>query len=137
MHWEKDKSSMIILQELYTQNYAGSLAQLARISGIITILQVQLRMIGSKYCGILIFKQAMTFNTEDLTQLCCTKLNKKCHLIDIVVPGDKRIELKEQGKIDVYSKLTREVKKIWNLSQVVVVPVVIGALGVAPKKLKD
>ena len=37
------------------------------------------------------------------------------HLIDIVVPRGKRIELKEQEKIDNYSELRREVKKIWNL----------------------
>ena len=53
---------------------------------------------------------------------------RKCHLIDVAVPGDKRIELKEQEKIDNYIELRREVKKIWNSSQVVAVPVVIGTL---------
>ena len=53
------------------------------------------------------------------------------------MPGDKWIELKEQEKIVNYSELRQEVKKIWNLSQVVVVPVVIGALGVTSKRLKD
>ena len=39
------------------------------------------------------------------------KNERKCHLIDIAVPGDKRIELKEQEKIDNYTKLKQEVKK--------------------------
>ena len=65
------------------------------------------------------------------------KTERKCHLIDIAVTGDKRIELKEQEKIDNHNELKREVKKIWNLSQVVVVPVLIGALGVISKRLKD
>ena len=65
------------------------------------------------------------------------KTERKCHFIDIAVPGDKRIEFKEQEKIDNYSELRQEVKKIWNLSQVVVVPVVVGALGVTSKRLKD
>ena len=65
------------------------------------------------------------------------KNERKCHFIDISVPGDKRIELKEQKKIDNYIELRQDVKKIWNLSQVVVVPVVIGALGVTSKTLKD
>ena len=43
----------------------------------------------------------MSLNTENLN----------CHLIDIAVPGDKRIELKEQEKIDNYTKLKQEVKK--------------------------
>ena len=64
-------------------------------------------------------------------------MEKKCHLVDITVPGDKRIELKEQEKIDNYTELRLEVKKIWNLSQAVVIPVVIGALGVTSQKLKD
>ena len=32
------------------------------------------------------------------------KTERKCHLIDIAVPGDKRIKLKEQEKIDNYSE---------------------------------
>ena len=55
---------------------------------------------------------------------------------DIVVPGDKRVEMKEQEKVDNHSELRREVKKIWNLSQVVVVPVVMGALGMTSRRLK-
>ena len=65
------------------------------------------------------------------------KTERKCELIDIAVPVDKRIELKEQEKIDSYSEVRREVKKFWNLSQVVVVPVVIGAQGVLLKRLTD
>ena len=56
---------------------------------------------------------------------------------DITVSGDKRIELKEQEKLDNYNELRQEVRMTWNLSQVVVVPVVIGALGVTSKRLKD
>ena len=65
------------------------------------------------------------------------KTERKFHLVDITVPGDKRIELKEQKKVGNYSELRRELKKIWNLSQVAIFPVVIGALGVSSKKLKD
>ena len=39
--------------------------------------------------------------------------------------------------IDNYSKLRREVKKIWNLSQAVDVPLVTVALGVTSKRLED
>ena len=72
-------------------------------------------MTGSKYCGILISKQ---------TIVVLYKTERKCHIINIAVPGDKRIELKEQEKIDSYIELRQEVKKIWNLLQVVIVPVV-------------
>ena len=59
------------------------------------------------------------------------------HLNYIAVPEDKRIDLKEQEKVDSNSELRRASKKIWNLSQVVVVPVAIGALGGTSKRLKD
>ena len=65
------------------------------------------------------------------------KTRRKCHLTDIAVPGDKRTELKKQEKIDNYSELSWEMKKVWNLSQILVVPVAIGCLGVASKRLKD
>ena len=85
-------------------------------------------MTGSKYCGILISKQTIQHRRPDIVVLY--KTERKCHLIDIGVPGDKRIELKEQENIDNYCELRPEVKKIWNLSQVAVVPVAIGALKV-------
>ena len=71
----------------------------------------------------------------DIVMLYKTK--RKFHLIDIAVSGNKRIELKEQEKIDNYSEQRREVKKVWNLPHVVVVSVVIGVLGVTLKRLKD
>ena len=65
------------------------------------------------------------------------KTQRKCHLIDIALLGDKRIELKEQEQIGNYTELGRVVKKIWNLKQPVVVANLIGAVGVTQKKLKD
>ena len=64
------------------------------------------------------------------------KTERKCHFIDIAVPRDKRIELKEQENVGNHSELRREVKKIWILFKAVVVPVVIGALGVTSKRFK-
>ena len=49
-------------------------------------------------------------------------------LIDIFVPGDRRVEDKEQEKVEKYQDLTKELKKIWNTS-VTVIPIVIEALG--------
>ena len=45
--------------------------------------------------------------------------------------------MKEQEKNNSYRELRLVVKKIWKLSQVVVVSVVIGALRVTSKRLKD
>ena len=39
------------------------------------------------------------------------KNGKKCHLVDITVPGDKRTELKEHEKVDNYTELRQESEK--------------------------
>ena len=44
------------------------------------------------------------------------KTERKCHLIDLALPGDKRIVLKEQEKIDNYNELRQEVKKYLKLA---------------------
>ena len=54
----------------------------------------------------------MSFNTEGLTLVVLYKTERKRHLGDIAVSGDKRIELKEQEKIGSYNELRREVEKI-------------------------
>ena len=59
-------------------------------------------------------------------------VNKKdstCDIIDVAVPGDKRVNLTEIEKIENYSELCREVKKIWQLKEVRVIPIVIVSLG--------
>ena len=56
------------------------------------------------------------------------KKAKSCVIIDAAVPGDCRIREKEIMKIEKYQNLKRELKRLWPLKQVGVVPVVVGAL---------
>ena len=65
------------------------------------------------------------------------KKERKCQLIDIAIPGDNRAELKEHKKVDKYSELKGEAKKIWNLTYVGIVPIIVEALGITSKNLKD
>ena len=57
------------------------------------------------------------------------KEKKEAWIIDIAIPADKRIVEKEQEKIEKYQDLKREIKRLWHLRSVQVVPIVIGALG--------
>ena len=61
-------------------------------------------MTGSEYYGILISKHHIIKQRRSDT-VALYKTERKCHLIDTAVPGDKRIVLKDQEKIDNYSKL--------------------------------
>ena len=57
------------------------------------------------------------------------KKKRNCVIIDISVPGDTRIVSKEEEKILKYQDLKREIKQVWNMTTVKVVPIVVGALG--------
>jgi len=50
-------------------------------------------------------------------------------LVDVSVPLDHRVPAKMQEKKNKYQELGVELKKIWSLESVVVVPIVVGALG--------
>ena len=61
------------------------------------------------------------------------KKAKSCVIIDVAIPGDCRIREKEIEKIEKYHNLKRELKRLWWLKKVEVVPVVVGALGCISK----
>ena len=53
---------------------------------------------------------------------------KSCLITDIVIPGDIRVHEKEAEKIEKYQELKREIKCLWELQKVQIVPVVVGTL---------
>ena len=55
-------------------------------------------------------------------------------IVDISVPADHRIKLKEWEKKDKYVDLARELKNLWNM-KVAIIPIVIGAFGTVTKGL--
>ena len=55
-------------------------------------------------------------------------------IVNIAIPADHRMKLKEGEKRDKYRDLARELKKLWNM-KVRVIPIVIGALGIVTKGL--
>ena len=61
------------------------------------------------------------------------KQERICKVIDFAVPGDSRIEEKEQDKIEKYQDLRRELQKIWNF-KVKIIPLVVGSLGAISKQ---
>ena len=59
-----------------------------------------------------------------------------CQIIVFACPYDGRVDTKELEKIEHYQDLARELKKIRNM-KVKVIPLVIGALGARPIKLRN
>ena len=58
------------------------------------------------------------------------KRSKEVKIIDIAVPGDSRVKEEELEKIEKYQMLREEIRCIWHVNKVTVIPVVVGALGV-------
>ena len=71
-------------------------------------------------------------NRPDLVEV--VKQQAVCRIIDVAIPGDVRVELKEKEKVDKYQDLARELRKLRKV-KIRVAPNVIGALGTIPKGL--
>jgi hypothetical protein len=63
------------------------------------------------------------------------KTKKEILIIDIAVPADANVGVKEQEKITKYLDLKMELKRLWRM-KARVIPVVVGALGSIPKDLR-
>ena len=63
------------------------------------------------------------------------KNERSCAIIDIAIPRDIRVSEKEEEKIERYQKLKKEIKRMWNIRSIKVIPVEIRALGSTSEKL--
>ena len=64
------------------------------------------------------------------------KMEKTAIIIDVAIPGDKRIIDKEKVKIEKYQNLKRKIQRLWNLKKIDVILVVLGALGSVTKNFE-
>ena len=55
-----------------------------------------------------------------------SKKEKKCIIVDVVIPGDSRMHKIEFEKIEKYQDLKWEFRRTWDVKNVDVVPVVVG-----------
>ena len=63
------------------------------------------------------------------------KSKKSCHIIDMAIPEDSEAKEKEAEKVEKYQNLARELRRMWEV-KTKVVPIVLGALGTVPLRLK-
>ncbi|XP_067126490.1 uncharacterized protein [Centruroides vittatus] len=74
--------------------------------------------------------KVLEHNTPDLTIV----EKEKVWIIDVAIPGDSRIDEKQQEKLNRYHDLKIELQRLWH-KPVQAVPVIIGTLGAVPKDL--
>ena len=64
------------------------------------------------------------------------KNERSSAIIDIAISGDIRVSEKEKEKMERYQELKGEIKRMWNIRSIKVIPVEVGALGSTSKKQK-
>ena len=63
------------------------------------------------------------------------KDDNKCYLIDVSVPNDQNVGLKELEKRSKYKDLEIEISRMWGM-EVINIPIIIGALGLMKKGIE-
>ena len=74
--------------------------------------------------------RTITANRPDI--IVKNSVNSTCKLIDMTVPSDRNIALKEIEKKSKYKDLELEIQRMWHI-KTVVIPVVVSALGTVKK----
>ena len=64
------------------------------------------------------------------------KEKRECKIINIAVPGDQNIKVKELEKISKYQGLRLQVQRLWDV-KATVIPVVTGDLGTVSEQLEN
>ena len=54
---------------------------------------------------------------------------QEVNIVDVTIPGEEWVNKKEVGKIEKYKVLKDEIVRMWDMKEVIVIPVVVGALG--------
>ena len=63
--------------------------------------------------------------------------NSTCKVIDVCVPLDTNVELRETTKRNSYIDLVDQLQRIYPKYKYTIIPIIVGALGTIPKKLKE
>ncbi|KAL0860138.1 hypothetical protein ABMA27_010445 [Loxostege sticticalis] len=73
------------------------------------------------------------FNRPDIT--VHDKKNHTALIIDIAIPNSHNLQSTISDKLSKYTDLRDEIKRMWRLSEVTIVPIVISTTGIIPKQL--
>ena len=77
--------------------------------------------------------KGLEHNKPDL--IVVDKVNKKWTVVDFSVPWDANVKRKEEENIARYADLATEIRRLYKV-RTEIIPIVVGALGTIPKRLK-
>ena len=91
-------------------------------------------MTNIKYLRTLQSKQIKEIEHRRLDIVVIDKEKRECKIIDLAVPGDQNIKVKELEEITKYQELRLQVQKLGDV-KATVIPIVVGALGTTSEKV--
>ena len=91
-------------------------------------------MTNVKYLRTLQSKQIKEIEHRRLDIVVIDKEKRECKIIDLAVPGDQNIKVKELEEITKYQELRLQVQKLEDV-KATVIPIVVGALGTTSEKV--
>jgi hypothetical protein len=72
--------------------------------------------------------QTIAHNRPDITLI--NEMKKTVYLIDVAIPNTPNLEKKYNEKIQNYLPLAEEMKSVWKLNSVIIVPIIISATSI-------
>ena len=65
------------------------------------------------------------------------KRENKCYIIEVGVPFDNNIAAYEREKEIKYQRLKNEIRRMWNVTDVYIIPIIVGSMGIVKKSLNE
>ncbi|KAL7634727.1 UNVERIFIED_CONTAM: hypothetical protein RMT77_015104 [Armadillidium vulgare] len=75
----------------------------------------------------------VTHNRPDI--VIKDKTERKCYIIEVGVPFDNNLAAYEREKEIKYIRLKQEIRRMWDIDNISIIPIVVGAMGVIKKSL--
>lgn len=83
----------------------------------------------------IITDKTIPHNKPDITVI--DKQHNNAFLIDISIPNNHNMDRKHREKVEKYTELKREIKDMWRLNEVKIVPIILTSMGLIPINLKN
>ncbi|XP_030753591.1 A disintegrin and metalloproteinase with thrombospondin motifs 7-like [Sitophilus oryzae] len=83
----------------------------------------------------IIADKTIPHNKPDITVI--DKQHNNAFLIDISIPNNHNMDRKHREKVEKYTELKREIKDMWRLNEVKIVPIILTSMGLIPINLKN
>ena len=108
-----------------------------RLKNVVIFVQTILSFVLSRKIMDINIQCDNDIETRRSDLILVDKKANSCVIIDVAIPVDCRICEKEVEKIEKYQNLKRELKRLWSLKKVEVVPVVVELWGALARASVD